>query len=916
MPLGPGARLGPYLIGATLGAGGMGEVYRATDTKLKRQVAIKVLPQSVACDPERLARFQREAEVLAALNHPHIAAIHGLDETDGLKALVMELVEGPTLADRIAHGPIPVEEALPIARQIAEALEAAHELGIVHRDLKPANIKVRDDGTVKVLDFGLAKAMETGVGRRESGAGDTLANSPTLTSPAMTQAGVILGTAAYMSPEQAKGKPVDRRADIWAFGCVLYEMLTGRRAFDGEDVTDTIVAVLSHEPEWERLPSALSPAVRVTLQRCLQKPPKQRLADLQDVRLALDGAFTVPDMAAARDADVARVRAWQRPEAIAAMVLVAAALAVAAVWRPAPPSMSGPTLRLVLPDDDVVPLANSSVAISPDGSHLVYAGTTSDSDVPSLYLRALDRSDSTRIPGTERASSPFFSPDGQWIGFVESGAALMRVQVQGGTPVSVATLNRNAVGVTWIQGDRIVAGSSDGLIGVDAVSGQQTPVTALDVERGEWMHINPSPLPDPDAALFQLVSRTGTTLSSELAVVRFSTGEVSRLGVAGGCPHLLPSGHLVYQAASEDGWATVKFDANRLEALGAPTTLDEGLPTMSEGCSQVGWGVSAAGDLAYVGGTRDAPLPRASLVWVDRAGKVLARILAGEAFYGWPRLSPDGDRVAIAISSGIWIRDLRRGTEMRLNRRGHSPVWSPDGRRLTFMEPLGRPPGLYSMPADASRPPEVFLEGTQMADGAWSPDGRAFVFVRVSPSTQRDIWVRPTEGSPQPFLATPYNEFSPRVSPDGRWVAYVTDQTGENRVFVQPFPGGGAPVPVSTGPGTEPVWSRDGRELFYRSDEALMAAPVRATEVFDVETPAALVPASAMRRPRLLNLSFNGPGEASAPSYDVSLDGRQFLFVLPDDDDGTGGQASETRPQIHVVVNWLERLERLVPTGR
>ena len=568
MALDAGTTLGPYEVVGLIGQGGMGEVYQARDTTLDRDVALKVLPEAFTADPDRLARFEREAKVLASLNHPNIGSIYGLEEADGVKALVLELVEGPTLADRIKQGPIPIDEALPIAKQIAEALEAAHEQGVIHRDLKPANIKVKDDGTVKVLDFGLAKAFQPD-------AGDASASmSPTISlTAAATQMGMIIGTAAYMAPEQAKGKVADKRADVWAFGVVLFEMLTGRRTFEGDDISEVMAGVIKSEPEWDTLPTELSPAVVTYLRRCLQKDPRERIRDIGDVRLAMAGAFDlpapppvdVPEPAAT----VPPLRLWQRPVAATAIVLLLVAITGLAVWiltRPVPPAPR-PLVQFVLqtpPDGAFGASPDTDVAISPDGTRVVYASGRGGASSRRLYLRQLGELDATLIRGTEGGFSPFFSPDGQTVGFrTFPNNILKKVSVLGGPAVTIAEADslRGLRGMSWGPDDTIVFGSPSGLMRVPAVGGEPEPLTTVDPEQGATDHRFPHVLPNLTGVLFTAWS--GSDETSRLAVVSLETGTVRYLLQGGSHPHYAPTGHIVYGVGGT--LRAVGFDADRLE---------------------------------------------------------------------------------------------------------------------------------------------------------------------------------------------------------------------------------------------------------------------------------------------------------------------------------------------------------------
>ena len=614
MPLNVGDRLAHYDVTALIGEGGMGQVYQATDTKLRREVALKILPEAFASDPDRLARFQREAQVLASLNHPGIAAIYGIEEQEGTRALVLELVEGPTLADRIAKGAIPVDEALPIAKQIAEALEAAHEAGVIHRDLKPANIKVREDGTVKVLDFGLAKALDP------SPTGDP-SQSPTLTAAA-TQMGVIMGTAAYMSPEQAHGKPVDKRADIWSFGVVLYEMLVGTRAFEGDDISLTLADVMRAEPAWERLPDGLSPAVDTYLKRCLAKDPRQRMRDIGDVRLAMDGAFEESVGRSPQPATAPQMQFWQRPlpATIAAVTLVVGSSL--AVWSLTRSEVITPDLmRFAIVPPEIAPLTAATniqnLVISPDGTQVVYIGPAPDGAGSQLNLRSLDQLVGAPLRGGEGGVAPFFSPDGEWVGFVdaETRTILQKVSIFGGVPVTLAELPSPIRGASWGTDDQIVFGRQ-GLFPLFRVSGGGGDPEALILMDGEGEGTNqtwPFIIPNRKAVVF--VHGTGApSTTGQLAVLDLESGDVSSLGLAGVSPRYISTGHLVY--ATGDGTVrAVPFDATTLMTTGSPVTLFDGVMVTVSGAAD--FSISDNGRLVYALSTTGG---RSSLVWVDRAG--------------------------------------------------------------------------------------------------------------------------------------------------------------------------------------------------------------------------------------------------------------------------------------------------------
>ncbi len=918
MGLATGTKLGPYEIQSPLGAGGMGEVYRARDTKLNRDVALKVLPKNVAGDSERMARFKREAQVLASLNHPNIATIHGLEESGGTRALVMELVEGATLAERIKSGAIPLEEALPIARQIAAGLEDAHERGIIHRDLKPGNIKITPEGTVKILDFGLAKALETAAASSgDSAPGPSLEDSPTLSSVA-TQAGVILGTAAYMSPEQAKGKKVDRRADIWAFGVVLFEMLTGRRLFDGDSTAEILATVMMTEPKWEALPSGLPPRMRTLFLRCLEKDAKRRLQAIGEARIAIEETLSGADSVAAtydRRASGGERSSPRRPVsrrlvpwALSAILgLALAALIISNVLQAPPPARAVARVVIPLPPTDRLALGlNPVLALSPDGSRLVYVASRSGGK--QLYVRAIDLFEATPIPGTEGAETPFFSPDGQSVGFFAEGR-LKRVSLSGGAPLTLCTV-ASARGASWAPDDTIIFTPSygySGLLRVSAGGGTPKPLTTPDQKKGEVSDRWPQVLPGGKAVLFTLWSG-GSFDDASVGVLLLETGERRTLLKGGTFARYVPSGHLVYARAG--GLLAVPFDLKRLEVTGPPVSILEGV-SMHPTTGAAEFSSSNNGSLAYfAGGLRTE---ERTLVWVDRKGT--AQPLPAPAHpYFFPRLSPDGLRLAVGISGsdvGVWVYDLARGTLTLVTKTAimPNPIWTPDGKRLTFNDAQHGPWNLFWTPADGSGTAERLTTSENgQSPGSWSPHGQALAFSEMDPTTGYDIQVLKLEGEPsallkagrkpQPFLQTPSNASAPMFSPDGRWLAYQSNESGRNEVYARPFPAPGGKSQISTEGGTEPIWARNGRELFYRNGDKLM--------VVAVETKAAF----AAAKPKLLFEGQYEPGlYAFSANYDVGPDGQRFL-MLKSSEQGTPAT------QINVVLNWFEDLRHRVPTGK
>ena len=887
MALTVGTRLGHYAVTSLLGEGGMGQVWQATDTQLNRQVALKILPDAFASDPDRLARFTREAQILASLNHPNIAAIHGIEEAEGTRALVLELVEGPTLADRISQGPIPLDEALPIAKQIAEALEAAHEAGVIHRDLKPANIKVREDGTVKVLDFGLAKALDP------APEGDP-SQSPTLTAAA-TQMGVIMGTAAYMSPEQARGKPVDKRADIWSFGVLFVEMLTGRRLFESEDVSMTLSSVLQREPDWSLLPSTVPPLLGSFLRQCLAKDPKERVHDIADVRLAMEGVFETTVTESERVVSQ-RLHAWQRPLPAAAAGFGLLLLGGLAVWvgiRPAPPSAD--LLRFsVIPAEFGTNVAGKDLAISADGTHLAYGSGSAEG--LQVHVRRLDELEGAPLRGADGAATPFFSPDGQWVGVTTSATTLQKVSILGGPPVMLTETPNTIQGASWGADDQIVFGSSTGLYRVSGGGGE---AEALTTTAAGITHVWPAIIPERGAVVFSISETfTGTNRpEGQLAVLDLSTGDVTELGLAGMSPHYVPTGHLLY-TTDDRSIRAVAFDAASLEVTGNPVPLVEDVAVNALGAAS--FGISDNGRLVYGTGTGALGNAR-SLVWVDRQGRE-ERIPLPVANYFWVRVSPNGTRLAWHDGGDVWTTDLSRpGTVIRVTTDpsvDSYPVWTPDGTRVVFQSDRADMPGLFTKAADGTGEAEqlLTLEGAAYVYGyQFTPDGEALIAATRMTDTGDDFGALSMDGdrSWQPVLATEAREGNPAISPDGQWVAYRSHETGQSEAYVARYPSMQGRQPVSVGGGWSPVWSPDGSELFYQNGSQMMAVPVSTAPTLTLGTP---------------ELLFEGPYLASlGRTYDVSPDGR-FLMIRTSREDGD----DDAPPQINVVLNWhLELLERV-----
>ena len=928
MALVSGTRLGSYEILAPLGAGGMGEVYRARDTKLDRAVAIKILPESFAQDPERLARFEREAKTLAALNHPNIAIIHGFEHGrpaaggpgHEIHALVMELVEGPTLAERIADGPIPLDEALPIGSQIAEAVDAAHEQGIVHRDLKPANIKVRPDGTVKVLDFGLAKMFASAAALSDSKEHQQVLNSPTITSPAMTQAGVILGTAAYMSPEQAKGRIADKRSDVWAFGCLLYEMLSGKRPFEGEDVGETLAAILRGEPDWTALPNEVPAAIRTLLGGCLTKDRRRRIAGLSAALFVIDQHAALGPRAAALETTARRAPLW--PIVIAGATAITLAIAAGfAVWT-LKPTPTGRLTRLAItldPDSRFTTGGGSSIALSPDGARLAFVANNR------VYLRPLDRVEATPIAGGQSAPlasprTPFFSPDGQWIGYWE-GQLLKKVSVSGGAPITLCKLAPPPNGASWAADNTILVGRHTS--GIWRVSGDGgTPEQIIALDEGHRAH-GPQLLPDSRTVLFTL-SRFPNASWDEAEIVAHSLDTGTRKTLITGATdgRYLPTGHLIYSLRGT--LRGLAFDPTTLATSGGSVALVDQVwqPPLA---SAAQFAVSSNGTLVY-GPPRTIPEPPRTLVWVDRAGREQP-VGAPPRSYGHPRLSPDGMRLAVDVASTadseyptVWIWDFTRGSLTRVTSDptgNREPLWTPDGQHLIYTSRRTGEISLVAQPASGTGTtiPLAPLSHQSNVAPTISPDGRSLVIRAADQGSsylalldlgdwQRRAPSASSSAQAKPLLQTPFEEYNAAISPDGRWLAYTSNESGAFDIYVRPFPDAAAGRwQVSTGGGTEPVWSRDGRELFFRNPKgAVMRVAITQGASWNAGTPTELFDGAAYLLAPIGNA-------AVARVYDISPDGKRFLMMK------LAESASQTpsAPTLVVVQNWFDELERLVP---
>jgi len=878
----PGDHLGPYEILAPLGAGGMGEVYRARDTKLDREVAIKILPDALAHDPERLARFEREAKVLASLNHPNIAQIYGVED----RALVMELVEGETLA-----GPLAIETALDYARQIAEALEAAHDKGITHRDLKPANVKVTPQGVVKVLDFGLAA-----VAQAPDAGPDSRANSPTLTI-GVTEAGMIMGTAGYMSPEQAAGKPVDRRADIWSFGVLLWELLTGARLFDGETISHTLADVLRAPIDLDKLPRETPAKIRELLRRCLDRNVKKRLRDIGEARIALEDPQG--------DEPAASAPSRSRLGWVVAAVVTSALVALAFIhFREKP--VERPLVRLDVDLGSEVALSplsrgSNNVILSPDGSRLVYVA----GDPLRLYTRRLDQSKANELPGTEDAIRPFFSPDGQWVGFFtgRAGDKLYKISVEGGAAVPLADLS-GTIGGSWGADDNIIVGGINrGLLRVPARGG--APTTALERASGAGEYVFPQILPGGKAVLFSDRTRGGNTNSIE--VFSFAGRGQKTLVRGGYAGRYLPSGHLVY--ANKGTLFAIPFDVDRLETRGtAVPVLDD--VDYQPGTFGVDVDFAGIGTLVYRRGTSAPGATGMSIQWVDGAGKK-DPLRAKPGAYRSLRLSPDGKRLALLAGEGstdVWVYDLQRDAMTKLTFGAGPyifPIWSPDGRYVLFGAP-GK--GIYWTRADGAGQPQPLTQSQNpQIPSSFAPSGKWLAYFEILERPQ--VFTIPLEeqggqwkaGKPEQFLKSQFTDLNPAFSPDGRWLAYASDESGNSEVYVRAFPppasGQGGQWQISNSGGTAPRWSRNGRELIYQAGDQLMTVSYSVKgDTFVAEKP---------------RVWIDKLGTGARLAWDLAPDGKRVVVLTPV---GTP-EAPKADHEVTFLLNFFDELRRRAPVG-
>jgi len=879
-----GKMLGHYKVCEPLGRGGMGEVYLADDLNLNRKVALKFLPDAFTGDPERMARFEREAKLLATLNHPNIAAIYGLEEAEGKRFLVLELVEGETLAQRLSKGPLPIEEALEVCRQIADGLEAAHEKGVIHRDLKPGNVMITAEEKVKILDFGLAKALAD-----ETPSGDA-SQSPTLTD-AMTQRGMILGTAAYMSPEQAKGKAVDKRADIWAFGCILYECLTGKRAFEGETVTETLAAILRGDPGWEVLPATTPSSIRMLLGRCLNKDPKHRTHDTADIRIELEEAIENPRELASATVKLSSRWSWSRVVPWLLVVLLVVAVVFISQYHlrnVSPTSENVIRFGIALPND--LKLFGSPVR-SPNESCL--ALIAKEGSTSKLYIRFLKRSEAVPLEGTEGVGSlPFFSPDGKWIAFITE-RELKKVSLSGGSPQVLCQASFGCG--TWGADGKIIytPSYSSGLWRIPDSGGDPEKLTEPERSRGELGHWWPQLLPDGDTILFTNYSTPFDHCS--IAVYSLKTKEQKVIVESAMFGRYLPTGHIIY--ARSEMLLAAPFDLQRLEVTGpAAQVLDDVAVDFPAAMARVS--ISENGMLAYIHAS--SAYHKSNLVHIDRKGNIKT-ITDVQQSYGTPKLSPDGHRIAVTVfesgrASDVWTYDLERGNFTRITfgtASEDNPIWTHDGSRIIFKSE--RPQyDLYWKAADGTGTEEPLVTSPfdKVAD-AVSSDGKILIYSEDNPETASDIWVLSMEGErkPEPWLRTSFNEYGSALSPDGNWLAYVSDESRRSEVYIQRFPDHGDRIQVSVEGGDMPLWAPNSRELFFRSGDRIMAVPLTLGEKLKSEKPTKL-------------FDFDVSDER-ASTFDISSDGNWFIGVQRD---------PMTRPvEVEVVLNWFEELKQKAP---
>lgn len=907
-----GQTVGHYRILEKVGSGGMGDVYRATDTTLHREVAIKVISEEFANDPERMARFEREAQVLASLTHGSIAAVYGLEHTGTHRALVMEFVEGEDLSARLRRGPLPLDDALRIAGRIAEALEAAHEHGVIHRDLKPANIRLLDSERVKLLDFGLAKALEND-GPRHLTEGD----AATL-SVAATRAGVILGTAAYMSPEQATGEGADKRSDVWSFGVVLFEMLTGTQLFDGQTTSHVLADVIRAEIDFDRLPSGVPPDVRALVERCLERDPRRRLRDIREARLVLErtverktGSYRAATTTALPPAPAKS--GWRdRIPWIAAGAIVTGLLGGAGFWvlRPAVEPPAPVRLDAMLTRQPLYTSTGSALALSPAGDQLVLAVNGANQTSGSLVRRRLDDLQvTTLVPeagGTSMPYNPFFSPDGAWVGYATS-TELHRVPATGGTPLTITRVARSR-GASWAPDDTIVfaASPNTGLSRVSVNGGEVETLTTLDTSKHEISHRWPHVLPGGKAALFTVnTSATDGWDKAWIEVVDLASKERKVVHSGGSHPVYLPTGHLAY--VSNNTLFAIEFDLDRLETVGQPLPIvQQMIGSNAEGAAQ--FSIGGNGVLAYVRGI--VKTPEYPIVWVSRSGTTTPLHLT-PGTYAAPRLSPDGRRLALTVLRNnnwdVWVYDLERTVFTRVTF-DEAPeteqVWSPDGRELAYTLEGERTGTILRKRADGSGAAVTIAAPSAFFwPSSWSPDGRTL----AGTTANGDIGLLPTTGATEPewVVNTPFNEADGALSPDGRFLAYSSTESGRSEIYVRQLPPGAGRWQISTNGGGHPRWTRGGREIVYRTPRGITSVAVDTSDgAFRGGTPAELFTGDFVGGVEGVSLTPYVFGD-----YDVSADGSRFvMFPTP------AGAADETGQFVTIVTNWFDEVRRV--TGR
>jgi Tol biopolymer transport system component/predicted Ser/Thr protein kinase len=887
-----GTQLGPYEILSAIGAGGMGEVYRARDTRLDRIVAIKILPDHLSDRAELRERFEREARTIASLNHPHICTLYDIGHQDGTDFLVMEYLEGETLAERLKKGPLPLDQVLQHAIEISDALDKAHRKGITHRDLKPGNVMLTKSGT-KLLDFGLAKLRGPQAAVANLSALPTEGNS-------ITAQGAIVGTLQYMAPEQLEGKEADARTDIFAFGVVVYEMATGKKAFEGKSQASLIAKILETDPPpMSSLQPMTPPALDRVAKKCLAKEPEKRWQAASDVcdELKWIAEESTPKSAPSAVALVSSRISRRWVLVSAAACVFAAAIAALVVWalRPASAPVARPVTRTVIalpPGDRLSSLDQPALALSPDGTHLAYVAIRGGTQ--QLYLRAMDSPEARPISGTEGAVAPFFSPDGQWLGFFTSGK-LKKISVNGGAALTLSDVAAAAVAGSWGDGGSIIFQSLVGapLQRISEDGGTAQPLAPL--EKGDVADAWPEFLPGGKAVLF-----TGGTITiPKITVQSIATGNRRNLTSSGAFPRFAASGHLIYAQAGT--LMAVPFDSQRLEIKGAAVPVIEGVARSTD-TDAAQYSISATGSLAYVSGGTEANQRR--MVWVSRNG-MEQPLPAPPQAYQYVRLSPDGRRVAVELENQIWLYDLARDTLTRFTFEGsnnQTPAWTPDGKRIAFYSNKeGGAPNLFWQLADGSGGLERLTTSDYThVPRSFSPDGQLLAFHENNPKTNKDIWVlRLSDRKAEPFLRTPFIEGAPTFSPDGHWLAYVSNESGRPEVYVQPYPGPGGKWQISTESGTEPAWNRNGRELFYRSGDKMMALDVTIEPNFSVGKPHLLFERHY----------FTSDFPLVGTAYDISPDGQRFLMVK-------GVEQATAVTQINVVLNWFEELKQKVPTGK